>query len=89
VSAAAWAPTKRSRRSPSSDRSRELLGHSDIRVTRGYTHGSSPLAQDAAGRLGRALFGKLIRQLLRGIMIISALLVSALVRWSRLSESNR
>jgi integrase len=36
----------------------ELLGHSDIRVTRGYTHVSSPLAQDAAARLGRALFGK-------------------------------
>jgi len=36
----------------------ELLGHSDIRVTRGYAHVSSPLAQDAAARLGRALFGK-------------------------------
>jgi len=36
----------------------ELLGHSDIRVTRGYTHVSSPLAQDAAARLGRALFAK-------------------------------
>jgi site-specific recombinase XerD len=36
----------------------ELLGHSDIRVTRGYTHVSSPLAQDAAARLGRALFGE-------------------------------
>ena len=35
----------------------ELLGHSDIRVTRGYTHVSSMLAQDAAARLGRALFG--------------------------------
>jgi len=32
--------------------------HSDIRVTRGYTHVSSMLAQDAAARLGRALFGK-------------------------------
>jgi site-specific recombinase XerD len=36
----------------------EMLGHSDIRVTRGYTHVSSLLAQDAAARLGRALFGK-------------------------------
>jgi integrase len=36
----------------------EMLGHSDIRVTRGYTHVSSLLAQDAAARLGRALFGE-------------------------------
>jgi integrase len=36
----------------------ELLGHSDIRVTRGYTHVSSLLAQDAAARLGRALFAR-------------------------------
>ncbi|HUZ25950.1 MAG TPA: tyrosine-type recombinase/integrase [Streptosporangiaceae bacterium] len=35
----------------------EMLGHSDIRVTRGYTHVSSPLAEDAAARVGRALFG--------------------------------
>jgi integrase len=35
----------------------EMLGHSDIRVTRGYTHVSSPLAEDAADRVGRALFG--------------------------------
>ena len=35
----------------------EMLGHSDIRVTRGYTHVSSLLAQDAAARVGRALFG--------------------------------
>ena len=34
----------------------EMLGHSDIRVTRGYTHVSSPLAADAAERMGRALF---------------------------------
>jgi site-specific recombinase XerD len=33
----------------------EMLGHSDIRVTRGYTHVSSLLAQDAAARMGRAL----------------------------------
>jgi site-specific recombinase XerD len=36
----------------------ELLGHSDIRVTRAYTHVSSLLAQEAAARLGRALFGE-------------------------------
>jgi len=36
----------------------EMLGHSDIRVTRGYTHVSSVLAQDGAARLGRALFGE-------------------------------
>ncbi|MGN6682308.1 MAG: hypothetical protein ACTHKL_31480 [Streptosporangiaceae bacterium] len=34
-----------------------MLGHSDIRVTRGYMHVSSLLAQDAAARLGQALFG--------------------------------
>jgi hypothetical protein len=31
----------------------EMLGHSDIRVTRGYTHVASPLTQDAANRLGK------------------------------------
>jgi site-specific recombinase XerD len=36
----------------------EPLGHSDIRVTRGYTHISSLQAQDAAARLGLAMFGK-------------------------------
>jgi site-specific recombinase XerD len=36
----------------------ELLGRSDIRITRAYTHVSSLLAQDAAARLGRALFGE-------------------------------
>ena len=39
----------------------EMLSHSDIRVTRDYTHVSSLLAQDAAarvGRGGRALFGE-------------------------------
>jgi len=35
----------------------DLLGHSDIRVTRGYTHVSSALAADGAERVGRALFG--------------------------------
>ncbi len=35
----------------------EMLGHSDIRVTRGYTQVSSLLAQDAAARVWRALFG--------------------------------
>jgi len=35
----------------------EILGHSDIRVTRGYTHVSSRLAEDAAGRRADALFG--------------------------------
>lgn len=33
----------------------EILGHSDIRVTRGYRHVSSPLAQDAAARMGSLL----------------------------------
>jgi integrase len=35
----------------------EMLGHSDIRVTRGYVDVSSPLAEDAAERMGRRLFG--------------------------------
>jgi integrase len=35
----------------------EMLGHSDIRVTRGYTHVTSPLTQDAAQRMSKALFG--------------------------------
>jgi integrase len=35
----------------------EMLGHSDVRVTRGYTHVSSPLGKDAAARIGKALFG--------------------------------
>jgi hypothetical protein len=35
----------------------EMLGHSDIRVTRGYSHVTSPLTQGAAQRMGRALFG--------------------------------
>jgi hypothetical protein len=35
----------------------ELLGHSDIRVTRGYTHVSSALAADGAERIAQALFG--------------------------------
>lgn len=34
----------------------ELLGHSDIRVTRGYQHVASPLAEDAAKRMGKALW---------------------------------
>jgi site-specific recombinase XerD len=36
----------------------EMLGHPDFRVTRGYTRVSSLLAQDAAARVGRALFGR-------------------------------
>ncbi len=35
----------------------EMLGHSDIRVTRGYVHTASPVARDAAARMGRAIFG--------------------------------
>jgi site-specific recombinase XerD len=34
----------------------EMLGHSDIRVTRGYSHVTSPLMRDGAARIGRALF---------------------------------
>src|SRR5262249_25042134 len=35
----------------------EIPGDSDIRVTRGYTHVSSRLAEDAAGPMADALFG--------------------------------
>ena len=36
---------------------KEMLGHSDIRVTEGYVQTSSPMAQGASRRIGRALFG--------------------------------
>jgi integrase len=36
----------------------EMLGHADIRVTRGYTHVSTPLARDGAARLSGALLGE-------------------------------
>lgn len=35
----------------------EFLGHSDLRMTQQYTQVTSALAQDAAARMGRALFG--------------------------------
>ena len=35
----------------------EQLGHADIRTTRGYVHVTSPLAEAAAARVGKALFG--------------------------------
>jgi len=35
----------------------EILGHSDIRVTQRYTHVASPMAGDAAERMGQALWG--------------------------------
>lgn len=35
----------------------ELLGHSQIRVTQRYTHVGSPLAEDAAAKMGHALWG--------------------------------
>lgn len=34
----------------------EMLGHSDIRITRGYTHVSSPLTIEAARRMGAVLW---------------------------------
>jgi integrase len=33
----------------------EILGHSDIRVTRGYSHVASAMARDATERMGRSL----------------------------------
>ena len=51
----------------------EMLGHSDIRVTRGYTHVSSLLAQDAPQPASGGLCsGKLLRELLRKTMIHKA-----------------
>jgi integrase len=35
----------------------EILGHSDIRVTQRYTHVASAAAEDAASRIGSALWG--------------------------------
>lgn len=35
----------------------EILGHSDIRVTRGYSHVASAMARDATDRIGRSLLG--------------------------------
>lgn len=35
----------------------EILGHSDLRVTQRYIHVASPLAQEAARRMGKALWG--------------------------------
>jgi integrase len=64
----------------------EMLGHSDIRVTRGYVHVSSPLAEDAAARMGRALFRELLPRTLPDDLQGS---VSAGQAQSRLSESNR
>jgi hypothetical protein len=34
----------------------EILGHSDIRLTQRYTHVASPAAQEAAERIGKALW---------------------------------
>lgn len=36
----------------------EILGHSDIRVTRGYSHVASAMARDATERMGRSLLRK-------------------------------
>jgi integrase len=36
----------------------EILGHSDIRVTRGYTHVASAMARKATDSMGQVLFKK-------------------------------
>src|SRR5262249_41356986 len=43
----------------------EIPGHSDIRVTRGYTHVSSPLAEDVAAWVGRLFRRKVSRKMSR------------------------
>jgi hypothetical protein len=58
----------------------EMLGHSDIRVTRGYTHVSSLLARTRPPAWARPCSGKLLQKLLRRAMIINALLAFLLVR---------
>ncbi|WP_157430636.1 tyrosine-type recombinase/integrase [Actinomadura macra] len=35
----------------------DMLGHSDIRLTRGYIHVASPLMNDGAARIRRPLLG--------------------------------
>lgn len=35
----------------------EVLGHSDVRVTQRYTHVASNAVEDAAQRMGQALWG--------------------------------
>jgi len=62
----------------------EMLGNPDVRATRAYTHVVTA-GPGRGGQLGRALFGKTATR----AMIINTLLAFRLVRWSRLSESNR
>lgn len=35
----------------------ELMGHSSIKVTEGYTHVASKMAREATARMGKRLFG--------------------------------
>jgi site-specific recombinase XerD len=35
----------------------EILGHSSIKVTEGYTHVASKLAMDAVKKMGKTLLG--------------------------------
>ena len=60
-----------------------------MRVTRGYTHVSSLLAQNAATRLRGALLGENATKTAAKLVIIKMRALFPLVRWSRLSESNR
>ena len=36
----------------------EILGHSDMRTTRGYVHVASEMAKSATARMGRSLLGR-------------------------------
>jgi hypothetical protein len=69
----------------------EMLGHSDIRVTRGYVDVSSPLAHDGAARIGQALFGTTVPKIVpKGSTQMTRLhSIAAGQTMSRLSESNR
>jgi integrase len=70
----------------------EMLGHSDIRITRGYTHVSSPLTVEAARRMGsvHGLTSQLQPRLqLRKTAAVPHVRERPGHKRSRLSESNR
>lgn len=68
----------------------EMLGHSDIRITRRYTHVESKLTQDAAQRMSKTLFGGPATKIAtRGADESAPTRRTRRSHKSRLSESNR